>query len=164
MALVLLLQLEEVQMAEFSNRKVEYQLAPLNLKSLFDIPVSNVMNMSSHAKNCSVVVDLSVLIACEDGFHMLEETIKFLYSDIYPLKESKVLSLDGKGSLMRSSGNFSIFVNPGTGHYNFYKLLGSGKYQYADYKAEVDPSYSNSTVTNFKNGIQVDEYIFFLIH
>jgi len=69
-----------------------YPIPPGAITPFANIPADHLFNFPETATGCSLVMDTSVFIACEDGYHAVETLVGFLNGTSYALSENNVIS------------------------------------------------------------------------
>ena len=62
----------------------------------FSIGIGNFNSLSSHATDCNISADQSLVISCSDGWHVIDQIERFISSKDKRISDSDVLKFNGK--------------------------------------------------------------------
>ncbi len=92
-----------------------YPIPPNTITPFASIPADHLYNFPDSASGCSIAMDTSVVLACEDGYHAVETLVGFLNGTSFALSENNVITHQSKASSLRSRGDYSSYLNPDNG-------------------------------------------------
>ena len=94
----------------------------------FKINTAFFNNLQFHASNCSMVVDKSVLISCQDGYTVIDELYRLKGARYNKLDDSDVLQFDKSVLNMRTEDSYSSLYDRDQDKLNIFNYAGNQVY------------------------------------
>jgi len=106
-------------------------------------------------------MDMSVLIACDNGIHNIESLNSFLNATENKLTENNTLIYEEKSPFLRTKGAYSTFLNSGNGKVTSLKHIGKNFFNLDSFA----PHTSNTTKQTviFTDAVRIDGLVYFMI-